>query len=190
MTGSGRERVLDTAGRLFYEHGFHAVGVDLIIDQAGVAKTTLYRHFASKDDLIVAYLERANEGFWAWFEGAHNPTCSPREQIIDLFDELAKLATSKQCLGCTFQVTAAEFPDPAHPGHATALAHKEAVRARLRHLAADAGAPAPDELGDSLLLLMDGTFAATRMYGKASPASHVAGAARAVLKAHLPAGRS
>jgi AcrR family transcriptional regulator len=175
--------VLQTATELFYERGFHAVGVDLIIDRAGVAKTTLYRHFASKDDLIVAYLEHANTRFWAWFEGAIDPDLPAGDQLVAVFDAVAKLATSPNCLGCTFQATAAEFPDAGHPGHAAALAHKQAVRSRLRDLAHAAGATDPGSLADGLLLVMDGAFAAARMYRRSSPAVHAATAARALIDA-------
>jgi AcrR family transcriptional regulator len=179
--------VLHTAAELFYADGFHAIGVDLITERAGVAKTTLYRHFPSKDDLIVAYLEDANTRFWTWFDSALDPTAPPREQLVGLFDAVATLATSRSCLGCTFQVTAAEFPDTAHPGHAVAHAHKQAVRARLRDLARHAGAGDPAELGDGLLLLMDGAFAAARMFGRSSPATHVADAASALINSQIPA---
>lgn len=189
LAASGRERVLRTAAELFYERGFHAVGVDLIIEQAGVAKTTLYRHFPSKDDLIVAYLDDANTRFWSWFEDAVDPDVPPREQLVGLFEAVAKLATSPACLGCTFQVTAAEFPEAGHPGHATALAHKQAVGKRLHDLATSAGAGDPAALADPLLLLMDGAFAAARMYGRSSPATRVATAARTLIDAHTPATR-
>jgi AcrR family transcriptional regulator len=187
--GPARERILDTAAGLFYEHGFHAVGVDLVIERAGVAKTTLYRHFASKDDLIVSYLEDANARFWAWFESSLHPASPARDQLVALFEAVQKLATGPTCLGCTFQVTAAEFPDNDHPGHVTALAHKQAVRARLRDLAIDAGAADAAGLADALLLLMDGAFAAARMYGRSSPATQVGHAARVLIDAHTPTGR-
>jgi AcrR family transcriptional regulator len=181
---SARERILDTAAGLFYEHGFHAVGVDLIIERAGVAKTTLYRHFGSKDDLIVAYLQRANEQFWAWFDSSVDPGAPARRQLLAVFDATEKLATGADCLGCAFQVTAAEFPRHDHPCHTTALAHKQAVRARLRGLAAAAGAKNPAALADALLLLMDGAFAAARMYRRASPARAVADTARVLIDTH------
>lgn len=183
---SGRDRILDTAAELFYADGFHQVGVDLIVERSGVAKTTLYRHFASKDELIVAWLERANRQFREWFDTAVARRRTPKGGLIGVFEALEKLATSPECLGCTFQVTAAEFPDPTHPGHATAVAHKQAVRHRLRGLAADTGARDPDALGDSLLLLMDGAFAAARMYGPDNPAARVAGAARALIDRAIP----
>ncbi|MET1002327.1 MAG: TetR/AcrR family transcriptional regulator [Acidimicrobiia bacterium] len=186
--GSAKRRILDTAADLFYRHGYHAVGVDQVVEQAGVAKTTLYRHFESKDDLIVAYLEDANAAFWAWFDGALDPEAQPVDQLVGLFEAVGALATARACLGCAFQLTAAEFPEPEHPGHTTALAHKQAVRRRLRDLAAAADAADPSTLADGLLLLMDGAFAAARMYQRSSPAAHVADAARVLIDAHSGSG--
>jgi AcrR family transcriptional regulator len=185
-TKSARERLLRVAGELFYEHGIHAVGIDLIIERAAVAKATLYRHFPTKDDLIAAYLDAANEQFWAWFDAAVDTTLPPAETLAGLFDAVATLATSPACLGCSFQMTAAEFPDPSHPGHDIAIAHKSAVRSRLRELAVAARARRPDELVDGLLLVMDGAFAAARMYGPDNPGRHAGAAARALVNDHLP----
>lgn len=184
---SARRRVLRVAGELFPQHGFQAVGIDLIIERAGVAKATLYRHFPTKDDLIAAYLDDANRRFWEWFDGVPDPRSAPVDALTELFDAVAAQATSPGCLGCTFQVTAAEFPDRSHPGHAVALAHKEAVRARLRELATAAGASEPEVLADGLLLLMDGAFAATRMYGLDNPGRQAGTAARALIAARTTA---
>ena len=96
----------------------------------------------------------------------------------------AGAVSSPTCLGCTFQISAAEFPDRSHPGHAVALAHKDAVRTRLRDLAEAAGANRPEELADGLLLIMDGAFAATRMYGPDNPGRRAGDAARALMAAH------
>jgi len=181
---TARDRILCTASELFYEHGFHAVGIDLIIEQAGVAKATLYRHFSTKDDLISAYLEDADAHFSDWYDASINPDATPAEALVGIFDSVATLATSPGCLGCTFQVTAAEFPEASHPGHAVALAHKQAVRGRLRELAKEAGARRPDELADGLLLLMDGAFAAARMHGHDNPGGQVGAVARTLIAAH------
>jgi AcrR family transcriptional regulator len=178
-----RERILETAARLFLRDGFRAVGVDTIVAEAGVAKMTLYAHFPSKDDLIVAYLERANQQFWAWLEGA-SVADGPRAKLLAMFDAVGRQADSPQCLGCTFQGTAAEFPDPEHPGHRVALAHTQAVLARLRGLAEDAGLRAPADLAQQLLLLMDGAWVAARMFGPHNPGVQVAAAARALIRAH------
>lgn len=183
---SPRDRVLRVAGELFYERGFHAVGIDLIIDRAGVAKATLYRHFSTKDDLIAAYLDDANQRFWSWLDSVIDPVSPPVDRLARLFDAVAVLATSPMCLGCTFQVAAAEFPDPSHPGHSVALGHKQAVRERLYELAVAAEAKRPDDLADGLLLLMDGAFAVARMYGPDNPGRSVAIAARSLIAANTP----
>jgi AcrR family transcriptional regulator len=196
MTGAtsdkraARERILDAAGELFYRDGFRAVGVDTVVERSDVAKTTLYHHFPSKDDLIVAYLARSNERFWSWFDEAIAPEGEPRAKLAALFEAVGRLARSPECLGCTFQSTAAEFPDLDHPGHELARAHKRAVLRRLRELAAGAGARNPAELARELLLLMDGAFAAARMFGRGrSPAGAVSGAAATLIDAQLPGDR-
>jgi AcrR family transcriptional regulator len=179
-----RQRILDTAQELFYRDGFRAVGIDTIIAEAGVAKMSLYRHFPSKDDLIVAYLEESNRRYWEWLEGAVAHLDDPEEKLIGMFEAIEKLATSPECLGCTFQGTAAEFPTRDHPGHRVAVAHKDQVRNRFAILAREAGLVEPDELGDRLLLLMDGAWVAARMYGPDNPAHGLAATARTLLHAH------
>lgn len=164
-----RDRILETAQRLFYRDGFRAVGIDTIIAEAGVAKMSLYRHFPSKDDLIVAYLEESNQQFWAWLDGASADVEEPAERLVAMFAAIEKLATSPECLGCTFQGTAAEFPDRDHPGHQVALTHKKTVRDRLAHLARQAGLHQPEHLGNQLLVLMDGAWVAARCSDPTTP---------------------
>lgn len=180
-TPPARERILGAASRLFYRHGFVSVGVDTITAEAGVAKMSLYRHFPSKDHLIVAYLERSNEQFWQWFDGALGEG-APRAQLVRVFDELGNFATSPACFGCMFQLAAADFPDAEHPANRIALAHKTAVLERLRELGTQAGSADSDALAAQLLLLMDGAFVASRMFRSSSPAGHVGPAAAAIIK--------
>jgi AcrR family transcriptional regulator len=179
-----RQRILETAQRLFRRDGFRAVGIDTIIAGAGVAKMSLYRHFPSKDDLIVAYLEQSNRQFWEWLDGAVAHLDDPEEKLVGMFEAIEKLATSPECLGCTFQGTAAEFPDRDHPGHQVALAHKRKVRDRFAQLAGEAVLRDPEELADQLLLLMDGAWVAARMYGPHNPAQGLAATAGTLIDAH------
>lgn len=179
-----RDRILDVAARLFYTRGFQAVGVDTIVAESGVAKMTLYRHFPSKDALIVAYLERSNELFWRWLKGAVARAPTPRAKLVGAFRALEEVAIRPSCAGCTFQATAAEFPDPAHPANAVALAHKREVRAWFRMLAEAARLEAPGALADQLLLLMDGAWVAARVFPDSAPAAAVAAAAEALIAAH------
>ncbi|MGZ8722743.1 MAG: TetR/AcrR family transcriptional regulator [Aeromicrobium sp.] len=185
---SARDRILDMASELFYRDGYHAVGIDTIVARSGVAKMTLYRHFPSKDDLIAAYLERANVEFWDWLEAEIESVEDPRAKLVAAFDATATVAASPRCLGCTFQAAASEFPELDHPGHRVALAHKRRALERLAELARSAELRDPDGLAGQLLLLMDGAWVAARMFGPHNHATSVAGAARALIAAHAGTG--
>ncbi|HEY1015034.1 MAG TPA: TetR/AcrR family transcriptional regulator [Herpetosiphonaceae bacterium] len=174
--------------RLFYERGYQAVGIDTIVAESGIAKMTLYRHFPSKDDLIVAYLERANAQFWGWLEAALAGIDDPQTRIIAMMAEIGRLAASPQCLGCAFQGAAAEFPQLEHRAHQAAQAHKQAMRAWLRDLAAAAGLRDPDGLANQLLLLIDGVWSSVRMFGAANLAGAAVPAAQSLLAAQQPGG--
>lgn len=186
-----RQRILDIAGDLFFRQGYRAIGVDTIVKETGVAKMTLYRHFHSKDDLIVAYLEQVNQLFWEWFDAAiRTDPGKPRDQLVAVFEELETLVNSPKCFGCAFLVAASEFPDLDSPGHRVALAHKQSLRNRFRDLARQADACKPDVLADQLLLLMDGAFAAVRMFGPTHPGMRVAEAATVLIDAQVRPARA
>ena len=180
------ERILRTAERLFYRDGYRAVGVDTIIAESGVAKMTLYRHFPSKDDLIAAYLGRANDQLLAWIDELIAPHRNPRRALEAVFQGVAKLASSPQCLGCAFVGASAEFPELTHPGHRVALEHKRAMVERFRGLAEAAGARDPKALAEELLLVMDGAWSAARVFGPGSHGVRAAAAARALIDARVP----
>ncbi len=132
-----REHVLGVAHELFYWHGIRATGVDRVAAAAGVAPTTLYRLFASKDDLVAAYIERADRLYREWFDAAAaagGP--DPREQILAVFDALGEQVQPQRCRGCPFLMALAEFPDRAHPAHRAAVAMKVWLRDRFGQLMA------------------------------------------------------
>jgi AcrR family transcriptional regulator len=180
-----RERILKTAANLFYRYGFRAVGIDAIIAESGVAKMSFYRHFPSKDALIVAYLNQSNAQFWAWFDEVRATSDNPRTKLELLFDAVAGLAGDAKCLGCTFTSAAAEFPDLDHPSHIAALQHKRQVMELLEQLATEAHARDPHGLAESLMLIMDGAWNAARMFGSGSHASRAAEAARVLISAQI-----
>ncbi|MEM9611229.1 MAG: TetR/AcrR family transcriptional regulator [Actinomycetota bacterium] len=183
-TGSARERILETAGALFYELGFAAVGIDRIIAEAGVAKATLYAHFASKDDLVAAYLERSDEAFWDWIDGSLDTDADPADTLVRILELVEEQASSPTCRGCTFQVTAAEFPDHEHPAHRIAAAHKQRALDRFEALATEAGLRDPAQLAAHLLVLMDGAWAASRMFGAHSHVPGLGELTRTVVASH------
>jgi AcrR family transcriptional regulator len=182
-----KEQLFRTAARLFYQNGYRAVGVDTIAAQSGIGKMTLYRHFPSKDELIVAFLRESDRDFWNYFEHSTEGALTARGKLLAFFETLQDYVLSPACYGCPFINVATEFPEPDYAGHQVALEHKQSVRARFLELARESGARQPEALADALLLLMDGAYIAARMYGAtpASPAVHVANAARQLMDAHF-----
>jgi AcrR family transcriptional regulator len=176
-----REHVLRVAHELFYWQGIRAVGVDRVAAAAGVAPTTLYRLWASKDDLVAAYVERADGEYRQWFDAALGHG-SPRERILSLFDELAVQTQPDRCRGCPFQMALTEFPDPASAAHRNAAANKAWVRTRLGELTADLRGG--EVIADQLALLMEGVYASAQALGAEGPARN----ARALAEALLPPG--
>jgi len=158
-TVSARDRILDTAFRLFYARGIKAVGVDLIIAESGVAKATFYKHFPAKDELVLAYLDKI-DGIWTGQLKAAAAAAgeAPAEQLVGLFDALGTACRRDGYRGCAFINAAAETL-PGTAVHERTVAHKQAVLAWIRSLAVDAGATDPDGLARSLALLLDGGLA-------------------------------
>jgi AcrR family transcriptional regulator len=156
---SARDRVLDTAFRLFYARGIRAVGVDLIIAESEVAKATFYRHFPAKDELVLAYLDKV-DGIWTGQlkAAAEAAGPDPADQLVGMFDALGTACRREGYRGCAFLNAAAEAM-PSTPVHDRTVAHKQAVLAWVRDLADRAGAVDPGSLARSLTLLLDGGLA-------------------------------
>ena len=178
---SARERLLDTAGALFHRYGFQAVGIDRILAESGVAKMTMYRYFASKDEMIAAYLERANTAFWNWADRATTKAPTPEAKLVALFEAIETLSSSPECLGCVFQGAALAFPEFEHPSHQIAAKHKTEVRDYLTALATQARLREPVSLAVQLALLIDGAWITARVFPGRSTAG-VAAAARALIE--------
>lgn len=154
-----RDRILETAFRLFYARGIRAVGVDLIIAESGVAKATFYKHFPAKDDLVLAYLDRV-DGIWTGqlHAAAEAAGRDPAHQLIGMFDALTSSCRTEGYRGCAFINAAAEAM-PGTPVHQRTVTHKREVLAWVRELATQAGAADADGLARSLTLLLDGGLA-------------------------------
>jgi AcrR family transcriptional regulator len=162
-----REKLLDRATDLFYTHGLHAVGLDRILRDVGVTKTTFYNHFESKDELICEVLKRRHDWEMASFLEAVNEISGgdPRRKLLALFDVLHKWFTEPDFRGCQFINAAAEFPLPNDPVHREAARHKLATRQLLRETAQAAGAAHPNELADQILVLFEGAITLRQVIG-------------------------
>jgi AcrR family transcriptional regulator len=172
-----RDRILSVAGGLFYRDGYRATGVDRVIAEADVAKATFYRHFPSKDDLIVAWIARAEAQ-----SAAGLPPMDGPEPLYAWGDRMIDIAGRPTCLGCTYQGAAAEFVEPSHPAHAAALGVKRRVMAELAERARNQGIAAPDTVAAQVFILIEGVWAIARMFGPDAPLTHAKAALRAVVK--------
>ena len=181
-----REKLVETAQKLFARAGYHATGIDKIIAEAGVARMTLYKHFKSKDELILAALRRRDEEFREWLiRTVERRAADPRGRLLAIFDAVAEWIVGqafpdRPFTGCSFINAAAEFSDPNHPVHRAAAEHKALLLDYVRKLAAAAGAKAPEMLARQLLLLKEGAIVTAQVSGD-SDAAHNAKAVAVLL---------
>lgn len=178
-----RAHLLATARRLFYRDGYRVVGIDTLLAEAGVAKMTLYNHFASKEDLIVAVIEQQDAEVQAALAAAVEAAGrSPARQLQALFDWLKGWFESDDFKGCAFLRALSEYPEPDHPIHRAAWRHKQAVNVLLGRIAAEAGARQPDELANALGLLINGAILSAHATRSSAPAKTAGSAAATLLK--------
>ncbi|MGW5613997.1 TetR/AcrR family transcriptional regulator [Streptomyces sp. NPDC003877] len=155
-----RSRLLDTATRIFYAEGIHSVGVDRIIAEAEVTRATLYRHFKGKDELILAYLERADQGIRGQVDAVRAQGLPAADTVRAVGRSITEGIRSTGFRGCAFLNAAAEYPDPAHPVHRAVLAHRQWFLETVTELLAQAGCTPPDAAGRHFVMLRDGAMAA------------------------------
>lgn len=163
---TAQQLLLRAAGELFYREGIRAVGVDAVVERAGVNKMSLYRQFSSKDELVVAYLEQASERFFERFDRSIDKhPGEPVRQIAQYFEDLTGRASVEGYRGCPFVNVSAEFPDANHPARQCVARNKTELMARLLALTTAAGADDPASLANALALLIEGIYAASQTYG-------------------------
>jgi AcrR family transcriptional regulator len=158
--GDARERMLTAAYDLFSSHGVQAVGVDAIIERSGVARQTMYRHFGSKQDLVLAFLERREQ---VWTQGwlaaeVHRRAYRPRARLLAIFDVFDEWFRAPGFEGCSFINVMLEHPDQGHPLHAAAAAYLTRIRTFVAGLAAEAGVADPEPFARQWHILMKGSI--------------------------------
>lgn len=180
-----KERILETACTLFYERGVRAVGVDLVVEKAGVAKTSLYRHFGTKDDLVAAFLKREDRDFWGtWDRVAALHKNDAAAELNAHLDWIGERAGRHGYRGCPQINVAAEFPEADHPARKVAAAHKREMRQRLQAIAERLGVAHPGDLAGQLSLLINGAFVSSQIFRPGEAAPLLRRAARALIEAN------
>ena len=188
ISPSARDRILETAFGLFYARGIRAVGVDLIIAESGVAKATFYKHYPSKDELVLAYLDKVDEIWSGQLRAAADAAGpEPADRLVGLFDALGTACRREGYRGCAFINAAAEAM-PGTPIHERTVAHKQAVLSWVRDLAAQAGAADPAALARALTLLLDGGLADGALAADPETVVAAQGTARQIVDAAVTRG--
>jgi AcrR family transcriptional regulator len=182
-----RARILDIADELFYQRGIHAVGIDEVVARSRVAKTTLYSHFGSKDQLIAAYLRRRSETWQRYLEAdlAVFPG-TPLEAIDHVFEMIAEGCTMPAFRGCPFINFVVEFPDRTHPAWEVCLAHRRWLHDLLARLARAGQVAKPDHLAVQLCLLYDAAMVGSLFDDAGQSAASMRDASATLARATMP----
>ncbi len=182
------ESLVDTAMRVFHKNGFHATGIQQLLEEAGVSKMTLYGNFDSKDELILASLRKRDTSFRDWFQARTNARAtSPRDALLAVFDTLDEWIRSEDFYGCMFINASAEFAQATDPVHVIAAEHKRLVLDYICGLAENAGAADPKRLGTHIFLLTEGAIVDGQVRSNKNAAQEAKEAARLIVDALLPA---
>jgi AcrR family transcriptional regulator len=188
MKSTTRERLTEAAVKRFYRDGFRNVGIDQILADVGISKTAFYKHFESKDDLMMAVLEMKN----AWLQNVLRDVIRTRgglsavECLRQLFDVVEEIIESDDYQGCIFVNVAMEFPLLHEPAHKAAAEHKQQIEAIVRELADQAGAADPVALAQELCLVMEGAYVTRHVTGDRQTIAIARRVAGQVIAAHLP----
>ncbi|MCR9111232.1 TetR/AcrR family transcriptional regulator [Marivita sp. XM-24bin2] len=187
-----RDHLVETALKLFYTNGFNATGIDKVLAESGVAKMTLYKHFRSKDELILAALQSRDERFRNWLMTEMDKAATePTGQLLAMFDALETWFEGKAFkglgfCGCAFVNAAGEFSDHSHPAHRVAAEHKTRIVEYLTKLCAEAGVSDPSEVAEKLALLKEGAIVTAHVRGMPEAAKLAKEMARHLLAESRP----
>lgn len=188
MPASTRDRIIHTAHDLFYARGFHAVGLDAILADVGVTKTTFYNHFQTKEDLVRAVLEWHDRWWQDEFRDLVRKVGGdkPRDQLLAVADALEETLKHKEFNGCFFVNVAVQFPQPHDPAHLAAARHKQDMESIIRELAGYAGAAEPKALAEEISLVMEGAYVTRQVTGNAATSAVARRLVQQIIARHLP----
>jgi len=184
MRPSKRDDIVRNALAVFYRDGFHATGMDRLVAESGISKASMYKHFRTKEDLILAALRLRDEEFRNWlYRRMERGGPEPADQLLAMFDALGEWFAEPGFRSCMFVKAASEYPDAGHAIHAQSAEHKRLLFEHVHALAHRAGAGNPAALARELLLLKEGAIVTAHMGHTEDPAGDARAAARALLSA-------
>lgn len=186
MTRDLQQHILDTASALFYSQGIKATGVDAIVKAAGTTKMSLYKYFPSKDDLVLAHLQKSRETMLNRIrEGIEDKATTPREKLLGVFDVFERLLGHPEFRGCPFINAAAEFAAEKNPVQQASAKFYAAFRKLLADLAGKAGIANADRLAEQLVLLIAGAIVVEQMQRNSGSIQEARAAAKILIETQL-----
>ena len=182
MRPNKRDELVSKALKVFYRDGFHATGMDKLVVETGVSKTSMYKHFRTKEDLIVAALRLRDENFRKWFlQRVDELADTPAERLIASFDVLGEWFLEDSFRGCMFIKAGAEYQEQDHPIHVQAAEHKQLLLEHFTSVAEQAGARDPQKLASQIVLLQEGAIVSAVLLKNCDPAEDARDAAQHLL---------
>ncbi|MCY0096029.1 TetR/AcrR family transcriptional regulator [Hoeflea ulvae] len=184
MRPNKRDMLVRNALDVFYRDGFHATGMDKLVAETGISKTSMYKHFRTKEELILAVLRLRDERFRNWFcRRVEELAEAPCDRLLAVFDALHEWISSAEFKGCMFIKAVAEYQDPEDPIHIQSATHKQMLQDYVEAIAAQAGAADPEALARQLMLLKEGAIVIAVMMGNEQAATDAKDAARGLITA-------
>ncbi len=163
---SKREELVEKALQVFYSNGFHATGMDKLVAETGISKTSMYKHFRTKEELILATLRLRDEQFRNMvIRRVEALADTPRARLLAFFDVLVEWLESDAFKSCMFIKASSEFQEANHPIHRFSAEHKRMLRDSMQELAEEAGAPDPAALARRLMMLKEGAIITAHLHG-------------------------
>ncbi|NVO54232.1 TetR family transcriptional regulator [Rhodobacteraceae bacterium B1Z28] len=186
MRPNKRDELVRKALQVFYRDGFHATGMDKLVVETGVSKTSMYKHFRTKEELILAVLRLRDESFRNWILRRVEETAdTPAGQIVASFDALKEWFEEDGFRGCMFIKAGAEYQEADHPIHVQAAEHKRLMFEHIARLARKAGARDPEKLANQIVLLQEGAIVSAVLLKNGDPAEDAREAAQLLLETAL-----
>ena len=180
--GTTREKILTTAEQLIYQNGIHATGMDLLVKTSGVARKSIYRYFATKDDVAAAALNARDERWMQWFRTESDKGDTPQARILNMFSVLKSWFESDGFRGCAFINTAGEVGDPDDPVRQIAKRHKQKLLDYTLELTTQLNIEQPAALARQLLILLEGAITLAYVMGDNSAADNARDVAKLLLE--------
>lgn len=185
MRPTKRDELIHKALRVFYRNGFHATGMDRLVAETGISKTSMYKHFRTKEDLILAVLRLRDENFRNWlYRRMEELADTPEGQLIAMFDALEEWFSETEYKGCMFIKASSEYQEASHPIHKQSAEHKRMLEDHILDLTRKSGLREPGRLARQLLLLKEGAIVTAHLQHTDNPARDARHAAVELIRLH------